>query len=122
MSKPNYKRAAIELSKILKAAEKRRGISSKSSETTQGIKDVTEESSETAYQFTDFDLTVFKNEDVEDDSDENKEQQEPHIRGGFCFVFEMILKFKNENKDHYTAVNRHRVIAGIVDIALYILF
>ena len=71
MSKPNYKKAAIELSKILKAAEKRRGISSKSSETTQGIKDVTEESSETAYQFTDFDLTVFKNEDVEDDSDEN---------------------------------------------------
>jgi len=67
MPKPNYKRAAIELSKILKAAEKRRGISSKSSETTQGIKDVTEESSETAYQFTDFDLTVFKNEPAEDD-------------------------------------------------------
>ena len=69
MPKPDYKRAVIELSKILKAAEKRRGISSKSSETTQVIKDVTEESSETAYQFTDFDLTVFKNAPVEDDGD-----------------------------------------------------
>ena len=48
MPKPDYKRAAIELSKILKAAEKRRGNSSKLSETAQGIKDVTEESSETA--------------------------------------------------------------------------
>jgi len=67
MPKPDYKRATIELSKILKAAEKRRGISSKSSETTQVIKDVTGESSETAYQFTDFDLTVFKNAPVEDD-------------------------------------------------------
>jgi len=66
MPKPDYKRAAIELSKILKAAEKRRGSASKSSETTQGIKDVTAESSETAYQFTDFDLTVFKNEPADD--------------------------------------------------------
>ena len=71
MPKPDYKRAVIELSKILKAAEKRRGISSKSSETTQVIKDVTGESSETAYQFTDFDLTVFKNAPVEDDGDKN---------------------------------------------------
>ena len=73
MPKPNYKRAAIELSKILKAAEKRRGIYSKSSETTQVIKDVTEESSETAYQFTDFDLTVFKNAPVENNIDEKNE-------------------------------------------------
>ena len=71
MPKPDYKRAAIELSEILKAARKRRGLSSKSSETTQGIKDVTEESSETAYQFTDFDLTVFKNAPAVDDSDKN---------------------------------------------------
>ena len=71
MPKPDYKRAVIELSKILKAAEKRRGTSSKSSETTQGIKDVTGESSETAYQFTAFDLTVFKNAPVEDDGDKN---------------------------------------------------
>ncbi len=70
MPKPDYKRAAIELSKILKAAEKRRGSASKSSETTQGIKDVTAESSETAYQFTDFDLTVFKNEPADDDDAE----------------------------------------------------
>ena len=71
MPKPDYKRAAIELSKILKATEKRRGISSKSSKTTQVIKDVTEESSETAYQFTDFDLTVFNNTPVEDNGDKN---------------------------------------------------
>ena len=74
MPKPDYKRAAIELAKILKAAEKRRGSSSKSSETTQGIKDVTAESSETAYQFTDFDLTVFKNEPADDDDDAEKDK------------------------------------------------
>ena len=73
MPKPDYKRAVIELSKILKAAEKRRGLPSKSSETAQGIKDVTEESSETAYQFTDFDLTVFKNAPVENNIDEKNE-------------------------------------------------
>ncbi len=72
MPKPDYKRAAIELSKILTAAEKRRGSASKSSETTQGIKDVTAESSETAYQFTDFDLTVFKNEPADDDAEKDK--------------------------------------------------
>ena len=70
MPKPDYKRAVIELSKILKAAEKRRGSSSKSSETAQGIQDVTAESSEYAYQFTDFDLTVFKNEPADDDDAE----------------------------------------------------
>ena len=70
MPKPDYKRAVIELSKILKAAEKRRGSSSKSSETAQGIQDITAESSEYAYQFTDFDLTVFKNEPADDDNAE----------------------------------------------------
>ena len=70
MSKPNYKEAMRRLSVTMKAAEKRRGSSSKSSETTQGIKDVTAESSETAYQFTDFDLTVFKNEPADDDDAE----------------------------------------------------
>ena len=73
MPKPDYKRAVIELSKILKAAEKRRGISSKSSETTQFIIDVTEEISETAYQFTDFDLTVFRNAPVKNNIDEKNE-------------------------------------------------
>jgi len=70
MPKPDYKKAAIELSKILKAARKRRGLSSKSSETAQGIKDVTAESSEYAYQFTDFDLTVFKDEPADDENAE----------------------------------------------------
>jgi hypothetical protein len=50
----------------MKAAEKRRGNSLKSSQTTKGAKDVTQKSSETAYQFTDFDLTVFKNEPADD--------------------------------------------------------
>ena len=72
MTKPNYKKAIAELSVILKAARKRRGLSSISSETTQGIKDVTAESSETAYQFTDFDLTVFKNEPADDDAEKDK--------------------------------------------------
>ena len=58
--RPNYKRAIQELSVILKAAEKRRGNSSRSSETDKGIQDITQESSEIAYQFTDNDLTVIK--------------------------------------------------------------
>jgi len=66
MSKPNYKEAMRRLSVTMKAAEKRRGNSLKSSQTTKGAKDVTQKSSETAYQFTDFDLTVFKNEPADD--------------------------------------------------------
>ena len=58
--RPNYKRAIQELSVILKAAEKRRGSSSRSSETDKGIKDITQESSEIAYQFTEHDLLVIK--------------------------------------------------------------
>ena len=58
--RPNYKRAIQELSVILKAAEKRRGSSSRSSETEKGIQDITQESSEIAYQFTDHDLLVIK--------------------------------------------------------------
>ena len=58
--RPNYKRAIQELSVILKAAEKRRGNSSRSSETDKGIQDITQESSEIAYQFTENDLTVIK--------------------------------------------------------------
>ena len=71
MPKPNYKEAMRRLSATLKAAEKRRGSSSKSSGTTKGVQDVTQKSSETAYQFTDFDLTVFKNAPAEDDGDKN---------------------------------------------------
>ena len=58
--RPNYKRAIQELSVILKAAEKRRGNSSRSSETDKGIQDITQESSEIAYQFTEHDLLVIK--------------------------------------------------------------
>ena len=58
--RPDYKRAIQELSVILKAAEKRRGSSSRSSETDKGIQDITQESSEIAYQFTDHDLLVIK--------------------------------------------------------------
>ena len=58
--RPNYKKAIQELSVILKAAEKRRGSSSRSSETDKGIQDITQESSEIAYQFTDHDLLVIK--------------------------------------------------------------
>ena len=68
--KPDYKKAIQELSKILKAAEKRRDNSSKSSETDKGIQDITQESSEIAYQFTDHDLTVYKNSPDEHDTDE----------------------------------------------------
>ena len=58
--RPNYKRAIQELSVILKAARKRRCNSSKSSETDKGIQDITQESSEIAYQFTEHDLLVIK--------------------------------------------------------------
>ena len=58
--RPNYKRAIQELSMILKAAEKRRDNSSRSSETDKGIQDITQESSEIAYQFTEHDLLVIK--------------------------------------------------------------
>ena len=58
--RPDYKRAIQELSVILKAAEKRRGNSSRSSETDKGIQDITQESSEIAYQFTEHDLLVIK--------------------------------------------------------------
>ena len=58
--RPDYKRAIQELSVILKAARKRRGSSSRSSETDKGIQDITQESSEIAYQFTEHDQLVIK--------------------------------------------------------------
>ena len=67
--RPNYKRAIQELSVILKAAKKRRGSSSRSSETDKGIQDITQESSEIAYQFTEHDLLVIK-ETSKGDKDE----------------------------------------------------
>ena len=59
--KPDYKKEQRRLSRTLKAAEKRRENSSKSSKTDNSIQDITQESSEIAYQFTDHDLTVYKN-------------------------------------------------------------
>ena len=73
MPKPDYKGAVKRLIKLLDEVEEKRKREGKAVRQKGQIVDVTEESSETAYQFTDFDLTVFKNEDVEDDGDENKE-------------------------------------------------
>ena len=73
MPKPDYKGAVKRLRKLLDEVEEKRKREGKAVRQKGQIVDVTEESSETAYQFTDFDLTVFKNEDVEDDGDENKE-------------------------------------------------
>ena len=70
MPKPDYKVAVIRLRKLLDEVEEKRKREGKVVRQKGQIVDVTEESSETAYQFTDFDLTVFKNEDVEDDGDE----------------------------------------------------
>ena len=74
--RPNYKRAIQELSVILKAAKKRRGSSSRSSETDKGIQDITQESSEIAYQFTDHDLTVYKNRPDANDTEEKDKDNE----------------------------------------------
>ena len=73
MPKPDYKGAVIRIRKLLDEVEEKRKREGKAVRQKGQIVDVTGESPETAYQFTDFDLTVFKNEDVEDDSDENKE-------------------------------------------------
>ena len=70
MPKPDYKGAVKRLRKLLDEVEEKRKREGKAVRQKGQIVDVTEESSETAYQFTDFDLTVFKNEDVEDDGDE----------------------------------------------------
>jgi hypothetical protein len=70
MPKPDYKGAVIRIRKLLDEVEEKRKREGKAVRQKGQIVDVTKESSETAYQFTDFDLTVFKNEDVEDDGDE----------------------------------------------------
>ncbi|MDP6229606.1 MAG: hypothetical protein QF765_02730 [Candidatus Marinimicrobia bacterium] len=70
MPKPDYKGAVKRLRKLLDEVEEKRKREGKAVRQKGQIVDVTKESSETAYQFTDFDLTVFKNEDVEDDGDE----------------------------------------------------
>ena len=68
--KPNYKKALQGVLAILETEPEPTDNSSKSSETNKGIQDITQESSEIAYQFTDHDLTVYKNSPDEHDTDE----------------------------------------------------
>ena len=68
--KPDYKKALQGVLAILETEPEPTDNSSKSSETDKGIQDITQESSEIAYQFTDHDLTVYKNSPDEHDTDE----------------------------------------------------
>ena len=70
MPKPNYKRAVKELMKILDEVEERKGEEDKAAKRKGQIADVTEESVGTVYQFTDLDLTVYKNNPDKNDTDE----------------------------------------------------
>ena len=70
MPKPNYKRAVKELMKILDEVEERKGEEGKAAKRKGQIVDVTEESLGTVYQFTDLDLTVYKNSPDKNDTDE----------------------------------------------------
>ena len=65
MKRPDYKRAAKELMKILDKVEE-----SKNVKENREIVDVTEESVGTVYQFTDLDLTVYQNSPDKNDTDE----------------------------------------------------
>ena len=60
MPKPNYKKAAKELMKILDEVKERKGEKGKTVKERGEIVDVTEESVGTVYQFTDNDLTIYK--------------------------------------------------------------
>ena len=70
MKRPDYKRAAKELMKILDEVEERKGEEGKAAKRKGQIVDVTEESVGTAYQFTDLDFTVYKNSPDKNDTDE----------------------------------------------------
>ena len=65
MPKPNYQRAVKELMKILDEVEE-----SKNGKEKEEIVDVTEESVGTVYQFSDLDLTVYKNNPDKNDIEE----------------------------------------------------
>ena len=65
MKRPDYKRAAKELMKILDEVEENNNVKEKGE-----IVDVTEESVGTVYQFTDLDLTVYQNNPDKNDTDE----------------------------------------------------
>ena len=60
MKRPNYKRAAKELMKILDEVEESYVKEGKTVKEKGEIVDVTEESVGTVYQFTDNDLTIYK--------------------------------------------------------------
>ena len=70
MKRPNYKRAAKELMKILDEVEESYVKEGKTVKEKGEIVDVTEESVGTVYQFTDLDLTVYKNSPDKNDTDE----------------------------------------------------
>ena len=70
MMRPDYKRAVIELMKILDEVEERNGEEGKTVKERGEIVDVTEESLGTVYQFSDLDLTVYKNSPDKNDTDE----------------------------------------------------
>ena len=70
MKRPDYKRAAKGLKKILDEVEERKGEEGKAVKEKGQIVDVTEESVGTVYQFTDLDLTVYKNNPDKNDTDE----------------------------------------------------
>ena len=65
MKRPNYKRAAKELMKILDEVEESNNVKEN-----REIIDVTEESVGTVYQFTDLDFTVYQNSPDKNDTDE----------------------------------------------------
>ena len=71
MKRPNYKRAAKELMKILDEVKERMGEEGKTVKERGEIVDVTEESVGTVYQFTDLDLTVYQNSPDKNDTDKN---------------------------------------------------
>jgi len=70
MKRPDYKRAAKELMKILDEVEERKGEEGKAAKRKGQIVDVTEETVGTVYQFTDLDLTVYQNSPDKNDTDE----------------------------------------------------
>ena len=70
MKRPDYKRAAKELKKILDEVKERKGEEGKTVKEKGQIVDVTEESVGTVYQFTDLDLTVYQNSPDKNDTDE----------------------------------------------------
>ena len=65
MKRPDYKRAAKELMKILDEVEESNNVKEN-----REIVDVTEETVGTVYQFTDLDLTVYQNSPDKNDTDE----------------------------------------------------